>query len=64
MALFSRIIGWPLLTAGLGAGLGFILFGQNSYSTGVSLLLACAGSIVGAIAGAGHEIAMALRQET
>ncbi len=62
MALVVRIIGLSLVTAGLGAGLGFALFGGHSDSTGVSLLLACVGAIIGAVAGAASETVTALRQ--
>ena len=36
MALIARIVGLSLLTAGLGAGLGFAFFGQYSDWSGVS----------------------------
>ena len=62
MALIARIIGSSLLTAGLGVGLGFAFFGQNPDYGGISLLLACVGGIIGAIAGAAREIVAALRQ--
>lgn len=57
-----RILGSALLTAGLGAVLGCVLFGQYSDWTGVSLFLGCAAGLVGAVAGAAHEIAASLRQ--
>jgi len=56
MALIARIIGVSLITAGLGAGLGFAFFGRNPDSSGISLLLACVGAIIGAVAGAAREI--------
>jgi MFS family permease len=56
MALISRIIGLSLLTAGLGAALGFVFFGKFSDWIGISLLLACVGGIIGSIAGAAREI--------
>jgi hypothetical protein len=56
MALIARIIGLSLLTAGLGAGLGFAFFRQSPDWTGISLLLACVGGIIGAVAGAAREI--------
>ena len=64
MALTARIIGSSLLTAGLGAGLGLALLGQSPYSDYIipTLLLACVGAIIGAIAGAAREIVTALRQ--
>ena len=63
MALIARIIGLSLLAAGLGAGLGFALFGQTHDATGVALLLGCVGAVVGAVAGTGHEIVTAMRQK-
>jgi hypothetical protein len=62
MALIARIIGLSLLTGGLGAGLGFALFGKNPDWSGISLLLACVGGIIGAVAGAARETVTALRQ--
>jgi len=56
MALIARIIGLSLLTGGLGAGVGFVLFGEYPDWGGISLLLACVGGIIGAIAGAAREI--------
>lgn len=56
MGLITRIIGLALLTAGLGAGLGFAFFGNDPDGRGISLLLACVGGIIGAIAGAAREI--------
>jgi hypothetical protein len=63
MAVIARIIGLSLLIAGLGACLGFALFGQNSVARGVSLLLGSVGAIVGAIAGTARETVNALRQK-
>jgi hypothetical protein len=62
MALVARILGLSLLTAGLGAGLGYALFGQYSDGSGISLLLACVAGIIGAVAGAAREIATAVHQ--
>ncbi len=62
MALIARIIGLSLLTAGLGAGIGSVLFGKYGDTTFVSLLLACVGGVIGAIAGVGREIVVAVRQ--
>jgi hypothetical protein len=68
MALIARIIGSSLLTAALGVGLGFAFFRQvlPASDTGgwiiISLLLACAGGIIGAVAGAAREIVTAQRQ--
>ncbi len=61
MAPIARIIGFSLLTAALGIVLGYAIFGQNAHCTGVCFLLACVGAVVGAVAGAGREIASALR---
>jgi hypothetical protein len=58
----ARIIGLSVVTAGVGAILGYALFGQYSDWSGISLLLACAGGIIGAIAGAAREIVTAQRQ--
>lgn len=58
-----RVIGVSLIVAGVGAGLGFALFGRSPDWTGVSLLLGLTGAIIGAIAGASREIAAALRQK-
>jgi len=62
MMLIAGIIGLSLLTAGLGAGLGYALFGQYPDWSGISLLLACVGGVIGAIAGAAREIVTAQRQ--
>jgi uncharacterized membrane protein len=62
MALVARIIGVSLLTAGLGAGLGYAFFGRYSDWSGVALLLACVGGIIGAVAGAAREIVIAQRK--
>ena len=63
MMMITRTVGLSLLAGGLGAGLGFAIFGPR-YEDYVlaSLLLGCAGGIVGAVAGAAREIATALRQ--
>jgi hypothetical protein len=63
VALIARIIAVSLLTGGLGAGLGFALFGNYPDWTGISLLLACVGAIIGALAGAARETVNALRQK-
>jgi hypothetical protein len=62
MAVVARIIGYSLVTAGLGAVLGFALFSLSDHDrNGYSLLLACVGAIVGAVAGATGEIVTAQR---
>jgi hypothetical protein len=63
MEVVARIIGVSLLTAGLGAGLGYALFEQYPDWGGISLLLACVGGIIGAVAGAAREIVAAQRQK-
>jgi hypothetical protein len=62
MAPTARILGLSLITAALGAGLGFALFGGNPDAGGISLLLGCVGGITGALAGASREIVIALGQ--
>jgi hypothetical protein len=59
MAVVARIIGYSLLTAGLGAGIGYVLFGNAPDWRGLSFVLACLGTIVGAVAGAAGEIVTA-----
>jgi uncharacterized membrane protein len=61
MAVIARIIGLSLLTAGLGAGLGYALFGTDRGGTG-AFLLACVGALVGALAGTAGEIVAVMRQ--
>lgn len=62
MLVIARIIGLSLLTAGLGVCLGYALFKQAPDWIGLSFILACVGGIIGAIAGAAHEIVTARRQ--
>jgi hypothetical protein len=61
MAPIVRIIGLSLATAALGIVLGYVFFGQASDCIGICFCLACVGAVVGAVAGAGREIASALR---
>ena len=63
MALIARIFGLSLLTGGQGAGPGFALFGKNPDGSGTSLLLACVGAIIGALAGTARETVTALQQK-
>ncbi len=64
MAVVARIIGYSLLTAGLGAVLGFALFSQlpDHDRNGLSFVLACLGTLVGVVAGAAGEIVTAQRR--
>ena len=66
MATIAKIIALSLLTAGLGACLGYALVRPLPEWPGfpfwISLLLACVGGIIGAVAGAAREIVAALRQ--
>jgi uncharacterized membrane protein YoaK (UPF0700 family) len=64
MAVTARIIGSSLLTAALGALLGLALFSQfpDHDRNGLSFVLACLGTIVGAVAGATGEIVTAQRR--
>jgi hypothetical protein len=64
MAVVGRIIGYSLLTAGLGAVIGFVLFWQldGHERNGLSFVFACLGTIVGAVAGATGEIVTAQRR--
>jgi hypothetical protein len=61
MALIARVVVVSLLIGGLGAGIGYALFGRNSDWGGISILLGCAGGIIGAVAGAAREIVVAQR---
>jgi hypothetical protein len=64
MAVVARIIGYSLLTAGLGAVIGFAVFSQlpDHDRNGLSFVLACLGTIVGVVAGAAGEIVTAQRR--
>ena len=66
MAVVSRIIGYSFLTAGLGAVIGAAFFWQlpDHDRNGLSFVLACLGTIVGAVAGAAGEIVTAQRRIT
>jgi hypothetical protein len=65
MASVARIIVLSLLTSGLGAGFGLVLFGQYSYSDYIipTLFLGSVGGIIGAVAGAAREIVTAMHQK-
>jgi hypothetical protein len=65
MALIARILGSSLLTSGLGAGLGLVLFGQYPYSDYIipTFFLACVGGIIGAVAGAAREIVTVMHEK-
>jgi uncharacterized membrane protein YoaK (UPF0700 family) len=66
MRVVARIIGYSLLAAVLGVVLGLVLFSSlpDHERNGLSFVLACLGTIVGAIAGAVGEIVTAQRQLT
>ena len=61
MLMVARIIAASLVTALLGVGIGFVLFGQAPDVAGICFCLGCVGAVIGAVAGAGREIAVALR---
>lgn len=63
MDVIARIFGVALFTGGLSAGLGLALFGNSSDGNGIALILACVGSVIGAIAGTARETVAALRQK-
>jgi hypothetical protein len=63
MAMIARILGLSLLTGGMGAGLGLAAFGRSPDGSGISLLFACVGAVIGAIAGTARETVTALRQK-
>ena len=62
MAVVARVIGYSLLTAGLGAVIGYALFMNTPDWRGLGFVLACLGTIVGAVAGAAGEIVTAQRR--
>jgi hypothetical protein len=64
MAVVARILGYSLLTAGLGAWFGYALFGHDPGYALPAFLLACVGAIVGAVAGAAGELVTAQRRLT
>jgi hypothetical protein len=66
MDVTVRIIGCSVLTAALGALAGLVLFSllPANERNGLSFVLACLGTIVGAIAGAVGEIVNAQRRLT
>jgi len=59
--MVARIITVSAATALLGVGIGFVLFGQAPDVVGICFCLGCVGGVIGAVAGAGREIAVALR---
>ena len=63
MALIARIIGLSLLTAALGAVLGYVLVGKSPDWIGISFILAYVGAFIGALAGTAREIVSALGQK-
>jgi hypothetical protein len=64
VAVVARVLGWSLLTGGLGAGLGSALFKQDPDRIIAALCLACTGGVIGAVAGAAREIVAARRQKS
>lgn len=62
MTVLARVFAVSLLTAGAAAVFGWVMFGQHSDATGVCLMLACVGALIGVVAAAAHEITTALRQ--
>ena len=58
MTMIARIVGISLLTGGMAAVLGVCLLGSYS-DHGPEVLFGTVGAIVGAIAGAAREIAVA-----
>jgi hypothetical protein len=63
IASIARIVAWALLAGWLGAGLGCAIFGPRYEDYVIaSVLFACAGGIVGAVAGAAGQIVNVLRQ--
>jgi hypothetical protein len=64
-ASVARVIGVSLLTGGLWAGLGLVLFGPYSSQPDrlTGFILGCVGCIVGAVAGAAREIVTAMHQK-
>jgi hypothetical protein len=61
--VIARILGVSALISGLGVGFGCILGGNFRDATGLALVLACPGAIIGAIAGAASEIVTAVRKD-
>jgi hypothetical protein len=62
MAPFARIIGCSLFAGGLVA-VGIVTFsGQNPDTPILALVLGSVGGVIGAVAGAGREIATAVRE--
>jgi hypothetical protein len=66
MSVAWRIIGFSLLTGGLAAVIGLVLFSllPANERNGLSFVLACFGTIVGVVAGAAGEIVTAQRRST
>jgi hypothetical protein len=62
MLVIARIIGLSVFTSGLGAVLGYAFCGKGEGWAIISLSLACAGGIIGGVAGAAREIVTALRE--
>ena len=63
MDVVARILGTSALTAGLGAGLSYLLFAPSPDWKGGALLLGCVGAMIGVVAGAAREIVTAQRRK-
>lgn len=59
MAMIARILGLSLLTAGLGVVLATVFFGRIEEAGFLYVLFGCVGALIGAIAGAAHEVVSA-----
>jgi hypothetical protein len=64
MDVVARVIGYALLTAGLGALIGAVVFANapENDRNGLMFVLACMGTLVGAVAGAAGEVVTAQRR--
>jgi len=62
MAPITRVLGTSLLTGWLVGGVTCVLFQQHPDYLVPTLILACVGAVIGAVAGAAREIATALRE--
>jgi len=58
-----KVITISLVMAAVGAALGFNITGGASDGAFVMLFLGSVGAVVGSVAGAAHEISLAVRQK-